>query len=84
MDLLEFLSYGFFQRALVGGTIAAIACAAVGVIILLRKEAMIGHGIAQPRKHRRFVQRARSPGQRVEQDGNWNCVSAGTCGKQAA
>jgi zinc transport system permease protein len=46
MDLVEFLSYGFFQHALLGGTIAAIACAAVGVIILLRKEAMIGHGIA--------------------------------------
>jgi zinc transport system permease protein len=46
VGLLELLGYGFFQRALLGGTIAAVACATVGVIILLRKEAMIGHGIA--------------------------------------
>jgi zinc transport system permease protein len=40
------LDYGFFQRALLGGTVAAVACAIVGVFILLRKEAMVGHGIA--------------------------------------
>jgi zinc transport system permease protein len=45
-DLLDLLSYGFFQRALVGGAVAAVACAVVGVFILLRKEAMVGHGIA--------------------------------------
>ncbi len=44
--LLDLLEYGFFQRALLGGAVAAVACAAVGVFILLRKEAMIGHGIA--------------------------------------
>ncbi|MCJ2541142.1 MAG: metal ABC transporter permease [Candidatus Thermoplasmatota archaeon] len=44
--LWELLEYGFFQRALMGGAIAAIACAIVGVFILLRKEAMVGHGIA--------------------------------------
>ncbi len=45
-DLPGLLGYTFFQRALIGGSIAAVACAAVGVFILLRKEAMIGHGIA--------------------------------------
>lgn len=45
-ELWDLLSYGFFQRALLGGAMAAIACAAVGVFILLRKEAMVGHGIA--------------------------------------
>ncbi len=44
--LLDLLSYGFFQRALLGGSVAAVACAVVGVFILLRKEAMVGHGIA--------------------------------------
>lgn len=44
--LWELLEYGFFQRALVGGAMAAVACATVGVFILLRKEAMLGHGIA--------------------------------------
>ena len=44
--LLELLEYGFFQRALLGGAVAAVACAVVGVFILLRKEAMVGHGIA--------------------------------------
>lgn len=45
-ELWDLLSYGFFQRALMGGAMAAVACAAVGVFILLRKEAMVGHGIA--------------------------------------
>jgi zinc transport system permease protein len=45
-SLMELLGYGFFQRALLGGAVAAVACAAVGVFILLRKEAMVGHGIA--------------------------------------
>lgn len=44
--LLDLVGYGFFQRALLGGAVTAVACAVVGVFILLRKEAMIGHGIA--------------------------------------
>jgi zinc transport system permease protein len=44
--LWELLEFGFFQRALLGGAVAAVACAAVGIFILLRKEAMVGHGIA--------------------------------------
>ena len=40
------LGLAFFQRSLLGGAIAALACAAVGVFVLLRKQAMVGHGIA--------------------------------------
>ena len=41
-----FLSYGFLQRALLAGVFVAIACALLGVFLILRKEAMIGHGLA--------------------------------------
>jgi len=40
------LDLAFFQRSLLGGAIAALACAGVGVFVLLRKQAMVGHGIA--------------------------------------
>ncbi|MCK4718400.1 MAG: metal ABC transporter permease, partial [Thermoplasmata archaeon] len=46
LDLPDLLSYPFFQYALIGGCLAAVACALVGVFTLLRKEAMIGDGIA--------------------------------------
>ncbi|HUU37691.1 MAG TPA: metal ABC transporter permease [Candidatus Desulfaltia sp.] len=39
-------SYGFFQRALLAGLFVAVACAILGLFLLLRKEAMIGHGLA--------------------------------------
>jgi zinc transport system permease protein len=41
-----FLSYGFFQRALVAGLFVAIACAVLGLFLVLRRDAMIGHGLA--------------------------------------
>ncbi len=40
------LGYRFFQFALLGGLIAAVACAWIGLFLILRKEAMIGDGIA--------------------------------------
>lgn len=40
------LSYGFFQRALLAGSLVAVACAVLGVFLLLRRDAMIGHGLA--------------------------------------
>jgi len=40
------LTYGFFQRALFAGVFVAIACALLGVFLILRKDAMIGHGLA--------------------------------------
>jgi len=46
LDIPRLLGYQFFQYALVGGTIAAFACAWVGVFLILRKEAMIGDGVA--------------------------------------
>jgi len=39
-------SYGFLQRALLSGIFVAIACAILGLFLLLRRDAMIGHGLA--------------------------------------
>lgn len=44
MDAL--LSYGFFQRALLAGVFIAVACALLGVFLILKRDAMIGHGLA--------------------------------------
>jgi zinc transport system permease protein len=41
-----FFSYGFFQRALVAGLFVAIACAILGLFLILRRDAMMGHGLA--------------------------------------
>jgi len=46
IDIFRLFGYQFFQNALLGGTIAALACAWVGLFLILRKEAMIGDGIA--------------------------------------
>ena len=46
VDIFRLLGFQFFQNALLGGTIAALACAWVGLFLILRKEAMIGDGIA--------------------------------------
>lgn len=45
-DIFRLFGFQFFQNALFGGTIAAFACAWVGLFLILRKEAMIGDGIA--------------------------------------
>ena len=44
--LLRLLGYRFFQYALLGGSIAAFSCALVGLFVILRKQAMIGDGVA--------------------------------------
>ncbi len=41
-----FFSYGFFQRALLAGLFVAVACAILGLFLILRRDAMIGHGLA--------------------------------------
>lgn len=41
-----FLSYGFLQRALLAGVFVALACAMLGVFLILRRDSMIGHGLA--------------------------------------
>jgi zinc transport system permease protein len=38
--------YGFLQRAFLAGIFIAIACAVLGVFLILRRDAMIGHGLA--------------------------------------
>lgn len=43
---MEILSYGFLQRALLAGIFVAVACALLGVFLILRRDAMIGHGLA--------------------------------------
>jgi zinc transport system permease protein len=45
IDIFRLFGFQFFQNALLGGTIAALACAWVGLFLILRKEAMIGDGI---------------------------------------
>jgi zinc transport system permease protein len=42
----NFLVYGFLQRALLAGIFIALACALLGVFLILRRDSMIGHGIA--------------------------------------
>ena len=46
IDLFRLFGFQFFQNALIGGTITALACAWIGLFLILRKEAMIGDGIA--------------------------------------
>jgi zinc transport system permease protein len=40
------LAYGFMQKALLAGLFIALACAILGVFLILRRDAMIGHGLA--------------------------------------
>ncbi|HIJ17789.1 MAG TPA: metal ABC transporter permease [Thermoplasmata archaeon] len=46
LDIPRLLGFQFFQYALLGGVIAAFACAWVGLFLILRKEAMLGDGVA--------------------------------------
>ncbi|MGA1842097.1 MAG: metal ABC transporter permease [bacterium] len=41
-----FLTYNFMQRALLAGIFIANTCAILGVFLVLRKDAMLGHGLA--------------------------------------
>ncbi len=41
-----FLAYGFLQRALLAGLSIAVACAVLGLFLILRRDAMIGHGLS--------------------------------------
>ena len=44
--ILEILSYGFIQRALLAGTLIAVLCSVLGVFLVLRRLALIGDGLA--------------------------------------
>jgi zinc transport system permease protein len=41
-----FFHYAFLQRAFSAGLFIAVACAVLGVFLVLRKDAMIGHGLS--------------------------------------
>lgn len=44
--MLDFLSYSFVQRALVAGTLVAVACAILGVFLVLKRLSLIGDGMS--------------------------------------
>jgi len=46
MGMAALLHYGFLQRAFLAGIFIAVACAVLGVFLVLRKDAMIGHGLS--------------------------------------
>ena len=46
MDIAEMLSYGFMQRALIGGSLIAILCSVLGVFLVLRRLSLIGDGLS--------------------------------------
>jgi zinc transport system permease protein len=46
VNLFDLFGYQFFQNALLGGVVAAVACALVGLFLILKKEAMIGDGLS--------------------------------------
>jgi len=46
MEIVEIFSYSFMHRALIAGLLVSISCAVLGLFMVLRREAMIGHGLA--------------------------------------
>lgn len=46
MEMLEFLSYSFMQRALIAGSFIALACSMLGVQLVLRRLSLIGDGLS--------------------------------------
>lgn len=46
MELIEFLEYGFIQRAVIAGSLISVLCAVLGVILVLRRLSMIGDGLS--------------------------------------
>ncbi len=45
-EFLQLMRFGFLQRALLSGLFIAIACGLLGVFLVLRKQAMMGDGLA--------------------------------------
>ncbi len=46
MEMIEFLSYGFIQRALITGFFVALLCSCLGFFLVLRRLSLIGDGLA--------------------------------------
>lgn len=43
---MEILAFSFMQRAVAAGLLIALACSVLGVFLVLRRDAMLGHGLA--------------------------------------
>ncbi len=46
MELIDILSYGFVQRAMISGVLIAAICSTLGVFLVLRRFSLIGDGLA--------------------------------------
>ncbi|MCW4025090.1 MAG: metal ABC transporter permease [Candidatus Bathyarchaeota archaeon] len=46
INIFDLFGYQFFQYAIIGGILAGIACAVIGLFLVLKKEAMIGDGLS--------------------------------------
>jgi zinc transport system permease protein len=46
MQIIDFLEYGFIQRALIAGSLVAMLCAVLGVVLVLRRLSMMGDGLS--------------------------------------
>ncbi len=46
MTLINFLSYGFIQRAYLAGSFVAVLCAMLGLLLVLRRLSLIGDGLS--------------------------------------
>jgi len=44
---MEIFAYSFMQRALISGLLISLACSLLGVFLILRRDAMLGHGLAE-------------------------------------
>jgi zinc transport system permease protein len=46
MNFVEFLNYGFAQRAILAGSFIALLCSMLGIFLVLRRLSLIGDGLA--------------------------------------
>ena len=46
-NFFEFLNYDFVQRAFIAGSLVAVCAAVLGVILILKRYALIGHGLSE-------------------------------------
>jgi zinc transport system permease protein len=46
MEFIEFLNFGFAQRAVIAGSFIAVLCSILGVFLVLRRLSLIGDGLA--------------------------------------
>ncbi|PIN82890.1 ABC transporter, partial [Candidatus Micrarchaeota archaeon CG11_big_fil_rev_8_21_14_0_20_47_5] len=44
--MLEIFQYAFMQKAFIAGLLIGIACSILGVFLVLRRQALIGDGLA--------------------------------------